>query len=290
MRLEGKVAFITGAARGQGRTHAIRLAEEGADIIAVDICAPVPSVPYAMATEEDLNQTVKEVEARGRNIVARVGDVRTRDQLAQALAAGIEEFGRLDIVCANAGVMPMHETYLAEAWVDGLDIDLLGVHNTLAVSFPHLGEGASIIVTGSTAGMIPGLTDNPALGFGGAAYTWSKRTIANYVEVLALHLAPKFIRINGIHPTNCNTPLLHHDITYQAFRPDLENPTREDAIPAFTMMQAMPVPYIEPEDMSAMVAFLASDDSRYVTGQNLRVDAGSMLKSGIPIGASTTVR
>lgn len=285
MRLEGKVAFITGAARGQGRSHAIRLAEEGADIIAVDICDTIDSVPYAMASKEDLNQTVKEVEARGRRVVARTADVRSREQLADAVKAGVDEFGRLDVVCANAGVMPMHDKYAGESWVDGLDVDLFGVHNTVAVSLPHLGEGASIILTGSTAGMIPGLMDNPQLGFGGAAYAWSKRTIASYAETVALHLAPLFIRINAIHPTNCNTPLLHHETVYKSFRPDLENPTKEDAIPAFTMMQAMPIPYIEPEDMSNLVVFLASDDSRYFTGQNLRVDAGSMLKSGRPIGA-----
>jgi SDR family mycofactocin-dependent oxidoreductase len=285
MRLDGKVAFITGAARGQGRSHAIRLAEEGADIIAVDICDTIDSVPYAMASEKDLQQTVKEVESRGRRIIARTADVRSRDQLAEAMKAGVDEFGRLDVVCANAGVMPMNEKYAGEAWVDGLDVDLFGVHNTVAVALPHLGEGASIIITGSTAGMIPGLMDNPQLGFGGAAYAWSKRTVASYAETVALHLAPLFIRINAIHPTNCNTPLLHHETVYKSFRPDLENPTKEDAIPAFTMMQAMPIPYIEPEDMSNLVVFLASDESRYFTGQNLRVDAGSMLKSGRPIGA-----
>lgn len=285
MRVKGKVAFITGAARGQGRAHAIRLAEEGADIIAVDICDTIDSVPYAMASKEDLAQTVKEVEARGGRILARTADVRNREELAGVMKAGVDEFGRLDVVCANAGVMPMNDKFTGESWVDGLDVDLFGVHNTVAVALPHLGEGASIILTGSTAGMIPGLMDNPELGFGGAAYAWSKRTIASYAETLALHLAPKFIRINAIHPTNCNTPLLHHETVYKSFRPDLENPTREDAIPVFTMMQAMPIPYIEPEDMSNLVVFLASDDSRYFTGQNLRVDAGSMLKSGRPIGS-----
>lgn len=284
MRLEGKVAFITGAGHGQGRSHAIRLAEEGADIIALDICEPVPSVPYPMASKEELDETVKEVEARGRRIVARVGDVRSRDQLVETVRAGVEEFGRLDIVCANAGVQSMYDEYLGQSWIDGVDIDLFGVHHTMAATFPHLKEGASIIITGSTAGMIPGLVDNPALGFGGAAYAWSKRILAQYTEVVALHLAPKFIRINCIHPTNCDTQLLNHETVYKAFRPDMENPTKEDAIPAFTMMQAMPIPFIKPEDMSDLVAFLASDDSKFITGQNIRVDAGSMLKAGRPIG------
>ncbi len=285
MRLPGKVAFITGAARGQGRAHAIRLAEEGAHIIAVDICEAVDTVPYPMASKEDLEQTVKEVERIGGRIVARTADVRSREQLADALKAGLDEFGRLDVVCANAGVQSMFDNYLGQSWIDGVDIDLVGVHHTMAVAFPHLQEGASIIITGSTAGMIPGLVDNPALGFGGAAYAWSKRILASYAETVALHLAPKFIRINAIHPTNCNTQLLHHETVYRSFRPDLENPTRDDAIPAFTMMQAMPVPYIEPEDMSNLVVFLASDESRYLTGQNIRVDAGSMLKANRPIGS-----
>jgi SDR family mycofactocin-dependent oxidoreductase len=284
MRLEGKVVFITGAARGQGRSHAIRLAEEGADIIAIDICDTIDSVPYAMTSKADLDQTVKEVEARGRRIVARVADVRLREQLADAVKAGLDAFGRLDVVCANAGVITMYDKYTGASWVDGLDVDFIGVHNTVAVALPHLGEGASIIITGSTAGMIPGLMDDPNMGFGGAAYAWSKRTVASYTETVARHLAPQFIRVNAIHPTNCDTPLLHHETVYKSFRPDLEHPTKEDAIPAFSMMQAMPIPYVDPEDVSNLVVFLASDESRYFTGQNLRVDAGAMLKAGSPFG------
>ena len=279
--LEGKVAFVTGAARGQGRSHAIRLAQEGADIIAVDICETFDSMNYPLATPEDLAQTVKAVEALDRRIVAAQGDVRDKSQLKAVLDAGLAEFGRLDIVVANAGVTAMKSPTTVQAFIDGIDVDLGGVLNTVGVTVPHLTQGASIIITGSTAGLMKGLIDNPATGPGGAGYAWAKRTIASYVEALALQLAPHMIRVNAIHPTNVNTALLHNDDIYRAFRPDLENPTREDAMLAFPAMQAMPVPYIEPGDVSELVAFLAGDGSRYITGLNIRIDAGAMLKGGM---------
>ncbi len=277
-KLEGKVAFITGAARGQGRSHAIRLAQEGADIIAVDICETFDSMNYPLATPEDLAQTVKEVEAEDRRIVATKGDVRVKSELKAALDAGLAAFGKVDIVVANAGVTAMKDPTLMQSFVDGVDVDLVGVLNTVGVSLPHLTAGASIIVTGSTAGMMKGLLDTPGLGGGGTGYAFAKRTLFSYVEVLALQLAPHMIRLNGIHPTNCNTTLLMNEDVYKAFRPDLEHPTKEDAVAAFPVMQAMPIPYIDPIDISHLVAYLASDESRYMTGMNLRVDAGAMLK------------
>ena len=278
--LEGKVAFVTGAARGQGRSHAVRLAQEGADIIAVDICETFDSMNYPLATAEDLAQTVKDVEALDRRIVAAQGDVRDRARLKSVLDDGLAVFGRLDIVVANAGVTAMKSPTTVQAFIDGIDVDLGGVLNTVGVTVPQLTPGSSIIVTGSTAGLMKGLIDNPATGPGGAGYAWAKRTIATYVEALALQLAPHMIRVNAIHPTNVNTTLLHNDDIYRAFRPDLENPTREDAMLAFPAMQAMPIPYIEPGDVSELVAFLASDSSRYMTGLNIRLDAGAMLKGG----------
>jgi NAD(P)-dependent dehydrogenase (short-subunit alcohol dehydrogenase family) len=147
------------------------------------------------------------------------------------------------------------------------------------VCLPHLGEGSSIIVTGSTAGMMPGTTTNPLMGPGGAGYAWAKSTIIPYVEQMALHLAPNMIRVNAIHPTNCNTHLLHNDGLYSVFRPDMTTtPTRADAEPAFAHFQAMPIPWVEPEDIAHLGVYLASDESRYVTGQQIRVDAGAMLK------------
>jgi len=278
-RLTGKVAFVTGAARGQGRAHAIRMAQEGADIVAVDICRQIESNPYPLATAEDLAETERAVEKAGRRIVARQADVRERSELRDALDAGVTELGKLDVVVANAGILPMAVGDPDAAdFVDATDVDLLGVMNTVAVALPHLPDGASIVITGSTAGMMQGAADNPAMGPGGAGYGWSKRTLIGYTEQMALHLAPRFIRVNAVHPTNCNTHLLHNDGLYGIFRPDLEHPTREDAEPAFTYFQAMPIPYVEPEDIANLALFLASDESRYITGQQIRVDAGSLLK------------
>jgi NAD(P)-dependent dehydrogenase (short-subunit alcohol dehydrogenase family) len=163
-------------------------------------------------------------------------------------------------------------------FVDATDVDLLGVMNAVAVSVPHLGRLASIVITGSTAAMMPNTTDNPAMGPGSAGYGWAKKTLISYGEEMALHLASRFIRVNVVHPTNVNTHLLHNDGLYGMFRPDLEHPTREDAEAAFTAFQAMPIPYVEPVDISNLVLFLASDEARYITGQQIRVDAGSLLK------------
>jgi NAD(P)-dependent dehydrogenase (short-subunit alcohol dehydrogenase family) len=149
--------------------------------------------------------------------------------------------------------------------------------NTVAVSLSHIVDHGSIVITGSTAGLM-GATASDSMGPGGAGYAWSKQTLVQYTEQMALHLASRFIRVNCIHPTNCNTNLLHHPKLYKVFRPDLENPTREDVLPAFAHFQAMPIPYVEPEDIANLAVFLASDDSRYITGQQIRVDAGSLLK------------
>ncbi len=279
-RLEGKVAFITGAGRGQGRSHAVRLAEEGADIIAVDICRDIPSNPYPMSSPEDLAETERLVKELGRRIVARQADVRERAELIRAVEDGLTDLGRLDVVVANAGILPMPYQRQPELmdFVDAVDVDLTGVMNTVAATLPHLEEHASIVITGSTAGLMEGTTDTGAGGPGGTGYGWSKKILVDYTEKLALLAAPKFIRVNCIHPTNCNTHLLNNELIYKTFRPDLENPTREDALPAFTYFQAMPIPYVEPRDISNMVLFLASEEARYVTGQNIRVDAGSLLR------------
>lgn len=284
-RLEGKVAFITGAARGQGRSHAIRLAQEGADIIAVDICRQIESNPYPLSTPEDLAETERQVKELGRRIVARQADVRERSELKAALDDGLTDLGHLDVIVANAGILPMAmgDPHSMD-FVDAVDVDLIGVMNAVGVGLPHLPKFGSIVVTGSTAGMMPNTTDNPAMGPGSAGYGWSKRVLIEYVEQLGLQVATDFIRVNAVHPTNCNTHLLHNEGLYSVFRPDLENPTREDVEPAFTYFQAMPIPYVEPVDISNLVLFLASEESRYITGQNIRVDAGSLLKfpSGPP--------
>lgn len=278
-RLHGKVAFITGAARGQGRAHAVRMAREGADIIAVDICRQIESNPYPLSGPEDLAETERLVKEQGRRVVARQADVRERAELRDALQSGVTDLGRLDIVVANAGILPMAMGHPDPShFVDATDVDLLGVMNTVAVSLPHLADGSSIIITGSTAGMMPGGADHPTMGPGGSGYAWSKRVIMQYTEQMALHLASRFIRVNAVHPSNVNTHLLHNDGLYSLFRPDLEHPTRQDAEVSFAYFQAMPIPYVEPEDVANLAAFLASDEARYITGQQIRVDAGSLLK------------
>src|SRR6202451_1119186 len=182
-RLEGKVAFITGAARGQGRSHAVRLAQEGADIIAVDLMEQIESNPYPLATPEDMKETVRLVEAQDRRIIASKADVRSRDQLREAVANGVAQLGRLDILCANAGILPMAmgDPHPLD-FVDATDVDLIGVMNAVAVTIPHLTEYGSIIVTGSTAAMLPNTTEKPPMGPGRAGSRWGKNTLMGYVE------------------------------------------------------------------------------------------------------------
>jgi SDR family mycofactocin-dependent oxidoreductase len=276
-RLEGKIAFITGIGRGQGRSHAVRFAEEGADIIGVDICADVPNMPYPMSSKADLDETVRQVEAHDRRIVTHIADVGDRKALQAAVDDGVAELGHLDIVFANAGICALGD-FPAETFFQHFDTLLVGVQNAFWAAYPHLQDGASMIATGSVASLIPGAVDGPSTGPGGRGYGLAKRTIAQYVKELALVMAPRKIRVNAVHPTNCNTMLLHNEPMYQLFRPDVEHPTREEAEQAFPFMQAMPIPYVEPVDISNAAVFLASDESRYVTGLQLRVDAGSVIK------------
>jgi SDR family mycofactocin-dependent oxidoreductase len=277
--VEGKVAFVTGAARGQGRSHAVRLAEEGADIIAVDVCHDIDSIGYPMARPEDLEETANLVEKTGRGIVTAQADVRDSSQLQQALERGIAEFGKLDIVVAQAGVAGMFGDPPLQAWRDVIETNLFGTINAIHVALPHLKEGAAIVATGSTAALMDvAKKDNPGADTGGMAYITSKRLLSQFVHDLSTELAPRGIRANIIHPTNCNTDMLQSEPMYRAFRPDLENPTRADSEPLFSVQQAMPINYIEPEDISNAVLWLASDEARYVTGMQLRVDAGGYLK------------
>jgi SDR family mycofactocin-dependent oxidoreductase len=275
-RVAGKVALITGAARGQGRNHAVRLAAEGADIVAVDLCADIATVPYGLATPLDLQDTVKAVEALDRRCLGVQADVRNPLAMAAAVAQTIAEFGRLDVVVANAAVSALGmETN--QAWVDTVDTNLVGVINTIHAAYPHLKPGASIIAIGSLVAIRPRRAYDEA-GPGSAAYKYAKLAVAQYIHELATALAPELIRANVIHPTNVESPMLLNDATYRQFRRDLDSPTREDAQQHFPIVHAMPIPYVEQDDISHAVVYLASDESRYLTGNQLRVDAAGYLK------------
>lgn len=279
-RVQDKVVLITGGARGQGRSHAVRLAEEGADVILFDICQDIESNGYPLATSHDLEEARLEVEKTGRRAVTAEVDVRDKAALVDAITTAVGEFdGRLDVVIANAGICPLGQDKPVSAFADAFDVDFIGVVNTVHAALPHLGKGGSIIMTGSIAGLLSAgdPTAGPA-GPGGAGYNFAKQLVDSYTKQLAAQLVQDMVRVNVIHPTNCNTPMLNSDPMYRMFRPDLDAPTRDDALLAFPAMQAMPVPYVEPEDVSHIVCFLASDESRYVTGSAFKVDAGAMLK------------
>ncbi len=277
-RVEGKVAFITGAARGQGRSHAVRLAQEGADIIAVDLCESVPSVErfYPGATPEDLAQTVEAVEALDRRIVASQADVRDYDALEAAFQEGVAQLGRVDIVSANAGIFifgDQSQDVSETDWDDVVDINQKGVWHTCKAVIPHLieqGSGGSIVLTSSTAG----LKGTPNV----LPYTAAKHAVVGIMRTLALELAPHSIRVNTIHPTGVATDMILNEAAFSLFLPDETHPTREQAAEAFQTTNALPVPWVEPIDISNALLFLASDESRYVTGLELKVDAGYTIK------------
>ena len=273
-RVEGKVAFITGAARGQGRSHAVRLAEEGADIVAVDVCRSIEGVPYPGPTPADLAETVSLVEKLDRRIVAVEADVRDQAALSAALERGVAELGGLDIVAANAGISsaPYAAQELPDdTWTTMLDINLSGVFRTCKAAIPYLvaAGGGSMILTSSAAGLQPYANV--------AHYVSAKHGVVGLMRTLALELAPHNIRVNSLHPTQVDTPMIMNESTYGLFRPDLERPTREDFAPASQAMNALPIPWVEPRDVSNALLFLASEEARYITGVALPVDAGALI-------------
>ncbi|WP_024802951.1 mycofactocin-coupled SDR family oxidoreductase [Nocardia sp. BMG51109] len=279
-KLDNKVAVVSGAARGQGRSHAINLAAEGASIIALDICADLEGNTYPLARPEDLEETARLVEKEGVRAHPVIVDVGERSAVRSAVAEGVEALGRLDVVVANAGISAMGKGQTLRSWSDTIDTDLVGVFNVVQASLPYLDAGASIIATGSLAAQLGSSTKQ---GPGGSAYSFAKQVVAHYVNDLSIQLAKQSIRVNAVHPTNVNTAMLHNEGMYKVFRPDKESPTREEAEVAFPAMQAMPVPYIEPQDVSELVVFLASDAARYITGSQVRVDAGGFVKA-VPWG------
>jgi SDR family mycofactocin-dependent oxidoreductase len=266
-RVAGKVAFVTGAGRGQGRSHAIRLAEEGADIIAVDVLSNYDTVGYGMSTEADLADTVKAVEALDRRIIASQADVRNPAALKAALDAGVAELGKLDIVCANAGICTVQawDEVTPAIWQDTLDTNLTGVWNTMVAAAPHLiaNGGGSIICTSSTAG-IKGL---PYL----APYVAAKHGVVGIARTMANELARHKIRVNTVHPTGVNTPMLEG-------LGGLDALITKDPNLGPIFMNTYPVEVVEPRDISNAVLFLASDEAQYVTGLEFTVDAGNTIR------------
>ncbi|OBB25103.1 3-ketoacyl-ACP reductase [Mycolicibacterium peregrinum] len=268
--LAGRVAFITGAARGQGRAEALRLAADGADIIAIDLCDQIDSVPYPLATPDDLAATVKLVEDAGGRIVAVQADVRDEQALRSALQTGVDRFGRLDIVVANAGIAPMQSG--PDGWRDVVDVNLTGAHHTVEAAIPIMvaqGAGGSIVLISSAAGLIGvGGGDRGSLG-----YTAAKHGVVGLMRAYANFLAPHSIRVNTIHPTGVDTPMINNEFT----RGWLKHIAEELNAPT-DFSNALPVQVIQSEDVANAVAWLVSDQARYITGVTLPVDAGIVNK------------
>ena len=267
--LEGKTAFITGAARGQGRAYAVRLATDGANVIALDLCGQIASVPYPLGTAEDLATTVKLVEHIGGRIVATQGDVRDRASLSAALQAGLDEFGRLDIVVANAGIAPMQAG--GDGWRDVIDVNLTGVHYTVEAAIPTMieqGAGGSIVLISSAAGLAGiGSADAGSIG-----YTAAKHGVVGLMRLYANLLAPHNIRVNTVHPSGVDTPMINNE----HIRQWLADMVARGEAPGTG--NALPVQILQADDIANTVAWLVSDQARYITGVALPVDAGCVNK------------
>jgi SDR family mycofactocin-dependent oxidoreductase len=274
-QFEGKVAFITGAARGQGRSHAVRFAEEGADIIAFDLCEQMPSVAYPMSTPEDLDETINLVEKTGRRIVAEQGDVRDFERLKTAFANGVAELGRVDFVLANAGILPMvgEQAQDTSAFVDAVDVMLKGVYYTIEAALPALlehGDGGAIVITSSVAGLSGMHVKFRQRTHGGAGYIAAKHGVVGLMRIYANALAEKNIRVNTVHPTGLNSPMI---VNEQVDRLLQEQPEYGAAFE-----NLMPVPLIEASDISEAMVYLCGHSGRYITGITLPVDAGFTVK------------
>ncbi|MFD8098491.1 mycofactocin-coupled SDR family oxidoreductase [Nocardia fluminea] len=272
--LDGQVVLITGAARGQGRSHAVELARRGADIIAVDLCRQIEGVPYAMPSEADLAETVREVEGLGRRVHSAVVDVRDLTELTRVVDEGVAELGRLDIILANAGISaPAPTLEMSEdAWTTMIDVNLNGVWRTVRAGAPHIIDGkrgGSIVITSSLAAMVVNANI--------AHYAAAKAGLVGLMKVLAKELAPERIRVNTVHPTTVATEMVLNDATYKLFRPDCEAPTRDDFEVAAKTLNALPVALTESIDVTNAVLYLVSESGRYVTGTTHVVDAGGSL-------------
>jgi (+)-trans-carveol dehydrogenase len=274
-RLNDKVAFITGVARGQGRSHALALAEEGADIIGLDVCEQISSAPYKGATEQDLAETVRLVQELGRRIVATKADVRDYDQVEVALAKGLAAFGHVDFVIANAGIFAAGKFWEIEpeAWREMIDINLTGVwHTVRAAARPMIARnrGGAIVITGSTESL-KGMANT-------ASYAAAKHGLTGLMRSMANDLGEFGIRVNTVNPTCVSTDMIHNRTVYELFKPGSTDPTQPEVTDSFAATNILPVPWIEPRDVSRAIVWLLSDDARYVTGVALPVDAGFVQK------------
>jgi SDR family mycofactocin-dependent oxidoreductase len=278
-RVQGKVALVTGAARGMGRSHVVRLAEEGADIVAVDLCADVGSVPYPGVTGRDLDETAKLVEQLGRRVIARQADVRDSKAMRAVVDEAVAEFGGIDIAVANAGISSFGFSWEIpdEVWEEMIDINLTGSWKTVKAVIPQMlerGRGGSIIFLNSAQGLI----GVPTMSH----YTASKHGVVGLMRALAAELAPHSIRVNSVNPGNVATPMVDNAASLRVFLPHLSDPTREDAEQMMRAMSALPVGWLDPREISDAVLFLASDETRHITGITLPVDAGMTLPSKLP--------
>ncbi|MFL5843522.1 MAG: mycofactocin-coupled SDR family oxidoreductase [Solirubrobacteraceae bacterium] len=275
-RMDGKVAFITGAAGGMGRTHATRLADDGCDIIAVDIGRQLEDVPYAMPAADKLEETAQLVRERGRRAVTVTADIRDTAALEAAVRHGVAELGRLDVVVANAGIWTLGGNLWEipeERFREMIEINLTSQWRTVKATIPvmlELGNGGSVIFIGSTNSFkaVPG----------NGHYTAAKHGVIGIMRTLAQELAAQGIRVNAVCPTGVNTDMLINDRMFQLFRPDLDDPGYEDAEEGLRGLNLIPVPTVEPEDVSDAVAWLASSESRMVTGSAIAVDAGNLAR------------
>jgi SDR family mycofactocin-dependent oxidoreductase len=277
-RFAEKVVMITGAGRGQGRAHALRFAAEGAHLVLCDLPGaddndldPPTSVPYELSGPEDLRETARQVQALGRRAVAVGADVRSLEQVCAVVAEAERTLGPIDVLVANAGICNSHPlpTMSADVWQEMIDINLTGVFNACRAVIPGMierGGGGRIVAIASMAGRAG--WEN--IGH----YAASKWGVIGLVKSLALEVAPHRITANAICPSSVNTTMMHNDSSYRLFRPDLENPTREDVLPAFASINVIPVPYVEPDDISDGVLFLASREAAGITGAALSISAG----------------
>lgn len=273
-RVDGKVALVTGAARGQGRNHAVRLAESGADVIVLDACMDLPTVPYALGSADELAETALLVEQAGRRVFSAKADVRDYAGFAAAVDAGVSELGRLDIVVANAGILSVGAPLDEAKWREMIDVNLTGVWITTATTTPHIiagGRGGAIVLISSIAGL-KGIQNF-------AHYVAAKHGVVGLMRTLSNELAPHRIRVNTIHPTNVDTPMIMNDALLRVFVPGVDEPSEDQFRSAAASMNAIDVPWIEMDDVSNALLFLVSDEARYVTGVTLPIDAGYTSKA-----------